>query len=592
MNSFSKQVLATCVGMFLFFIIVSILSVLSLVGMVASMQATKRVKSNSVLVLNLSGGLTERSEGNVVSMLTGNGSESLGLDDVLTAIEKATDNEKVKGIYMECGMLDPDSYASLAAIRNALSAFQKQGKWIIAYGDMYTQSSYYLASVADKVYMNPQGEVDWHGLSAEPMYMKDMLEKFGIKMQVAKVGAYKSAVEPYTSTSMSDANREQIGEYINGIWSEITTSVSASRKIPVDSLNAFADRLILFDAPETFVKKHMIDSLVYTDGIKPIVCKRLGIEEEDDINLLSVEDMCNTKGKKRRGETIAVYYAWGEVVDDESGSPLSKGVSIVNSFRVCRDLKRLAEDEDVKAVVLRVNSPGGSAYASEQIWHAVTQLKTKKPVVISMGGLAASGGYYLSANANWIVAEPLTLTGSIGIFGMFPDASNLLTEKLGLHFDAVKTNKHSDFGTPSRPFSAEEMSYLESYINRGYSLFRKRVADGRKMSVEQVEKIAQGRVWLGKKAKEIGLVDELGGLEVAVKKAAQLAKLGDEYHTRSYPAKLSLWERLTEEDVMGSYINTRLSSELGEYFQPFTLLKRFNTHSAVQAALPYIPNIK
>ena len=591
MNSFFKQVLATCLGILLFCIVVGLLGALSLVGMIASMQSTKRVPDGSVLVLNLSGQLNERSEDNVISALTGREDTSLGLDDVLMALEKAKDNDRVKGIYMECGMFGSDSYASLNAIRRAITECRKAGKWVIAYADTYTQGTYYLASAADEVYLNPQGQVDWHGLAAEPYFLKDLLAKFGVKMQVAKVGTYKSAVEPFTATSMSDANREQITEYINGIWNEIVKSVSADRHVSADSLNSWADQLITFDAPEQYVKKGLVDSLVYTDGMKNIVCKRLDIDTEVRIPLIGVHDMCHAKGKRKGGETIAVYYAYGEVVDGMAGNP-TRSSGVIDAQRVCKDLKQLADDEDVKAVVLRVNSPGGSAYASEQIWHAIRMLKGKKPVVVSMGGMAASGGYYISAAADYIVAEPLTLTGSIGIFGMFPDASQLLTEKLGVHFDVVKTNAHSDFGTLSRPFSPEEMSYLDAYIDRGYRLFRSRVAEGRKMSEADVEKLAQGRVWLGKQALSKRLVDKLGGMDVAVQKAAELAHLGDDWRTRSYPAKRTWWEQLTEGEAVDNYLNTRLQGMLGDYFQPFQLLKRFDTHTAVQTALPYIPNIK
>ena len=591
MNSFFKQVLATCVGLLLFCVVAGLFGALALVGMIASMQSTKRIPDGSVLVLNLSGTLDERSEENVVSMLTGNQDITIGLDDILQALDKAKDNDRVSGIYVECGMFAPDSYASLSAIRRKLNECRDAGKWVIAYADTYTQGTYYVASAADEVYLNPQGQLDWHGLAAEPYYLKDLLAKFGVKMQVAKVGAYKSAVEPYTSTSMSDENREQISEYINGIWSELVKAVSDSRKLSADSLNNWADNLITFDAPEQYVRKGLIDSLVYTDGMKDIVCKRMGLDTDDDIPVIGISQMCHAKGKKRRGETIAVYYAYGEVVDGMAASPLSSG-SVIDAQRVCNDLKALGEDEDIHAVVLRINSPGGSAYASEQIWHAVKMLKGKKPVVISMGGMAASGGYYISAAADYIVAEPMTLTGSIGIFGMFPDASQLLTEKLGVHFDVVKTNAHSDFGALSRPFTPEEMSYLEAYIERGYRLFRTRVADGRKMKADSVETIAQGRVWLGNKAMKIGLVDKLGGLDVAVSKAAELAQLGDEYHTRSYPAKRTWWEQLTQENITDNYLNAQLQTQLGEYFRPFLMLQRFNHRAAVQAALPYIPNIR
>lgn len=584
--------LATCAGLLVFFIVVGLLGTLSLVGMMASTQQSKRVKDNSVLVLHFSGVLQERTEDNVLGSITGGTMSNIGLDDVLLAIEKAKDNDRVKGIYMECGMLDADSYASLGAIRRALSNFRKAGKWVISYADTYTQGAYYLASVADKVYLNPIGQVDWHGLAAQPYYVKDMLSKFGVKMQVAKVGTYKSAVEPYTSTSMSDANRQQIEAYLNGMWNEVVKGVSESRKLLADSLNAFADQCVTLASSSSFVSNGMVDSLVYTDDIRTIVCQKLGIDNDDEIRMLSVSDMCNAKSKKRRGETIAVYYAYGEIVDGVAGNPIGSAGGVIDAQRMVSDMKRLADDDDIKAVVLRINSPGGSAYASEQIWHAVERLKEKKPVVVSMGGLAASGGYYISSGAQWIVAEPATITGSIGIFGMFPDASSLLTDKLGIRFDGVKTNRFSDFGTLSRPFSTEEMAYLEAYVDRGYKLFRSRVAQGRKMSDEQVEEVAQGRVWIAADAKAKRLVDELGGLDKAIAKAAQIAHIEGDYRTRAYPAKRSWWEQFVDGDAVGNYLDSRLQAMLGDYFRPFTLLQRFNTHTAVQAALPYIPNIR
>ena len=317
----------------------------------------------------------------------------------------------------------------------------------------------------------------------------------------------------------------------------------------------------------------------------------LKADEKDDIKQLTLADMEGVKGKKKEGDQVAVYYAYGDIVDSETGGLASGDHSIVANT-VCKDLDRLAKDDDVKAVVLRVNSPGGSAYASEQIWNSVVKLKAKKPVVVSMGGYAASGGYYISCAANHIVAEPTTITGSIGIFGMFPDFSGLLTDKLGVKFDEVKTNKFAAFGTVARPFNAEELSLLEQYIGRGYELFRKRVADGRHQTVEQIEEIAQGRVWLGNDALKIKLVDEIGGLDKAIEKAAKLAKL-DEYHATNYPEEASWWESLMSSmDSKGSYLDSQLRETLGEYYEPFLFVKNMNRHSAIQARLPYYVNIK
>ena len=590
MKDFFKYMSATVVGLIIFSLICGAISVMSIVGMIASESSAKDVSDNTVMVLDMSGMLNERSESTFMDEISGGNSGLIGLDDVLAAIKKAKNNDKIKGIYIEAGMFAADSYASLTAIRNALLDFKKSGKWIIAYGDIYTQGCYYVASVADKVFLNPSGRVDWHGIASQPVFLKDLMEKFGVKMQVAKVGAYKSATEMFTGDKMSDANREQVTVYINGLWQNICKGVSESRKISVDSLNAYADRLITLADSKDFVKYKFVDKLIYTDDIKTEINKMLKKEADEKINTVSLADMKVVKSKEDKGDEIAVYYAYGNIVDQEAGNMMSEGHSIVGKT-VCEDLKELMDNDDVKAVVIRINSGGGSAYASEQIWHYVEMLKKKKPVVVSMGGMAASGGYYISSGANWIVAEPTTLTGSIGIFGMFPDMSGLLTEKLGIKFDEVKTNKNSTFGTQARPFTAEEMAYLENYINRGYSLFRSRVAQGRKMSIAQVEKIAQGRVWLGQDALKIKLVDELGGLNKAVAKAAKLAKL-KEYHTASYPGKTDWIDQLLNMTSGGNYINAQMRQTFGEYYEPFMLLRSMDKQSAIQARIPFMLNIK
>ena len=590
MKDFFKYMSATVVGLIVFTLITGIIGAMCIVGMIASGSSAKDVSDNSVMVINLSGMLNERSESTFMDEIGGNTVGTIGLDDVLAAIDKAEGNDKIKGIYIEAGMLSADSYASLTAIRNALLDFKKSGKWIVAYGDVYTQGVYYVASVADKVFLNPSGQVDWHGIASQPVFLKDLMAKFGVKMQLAKVGAYKSAPEMFTADKMSDGNREQVTAYINGLWQNICKGVSESRKISVAQLNAYADSFVTLSDAKDFVKYKFVDKLIYTDGIKAEINKLLKNEADDDINTVSLADMKVVKGKEDKGEEIAVYYAYGDIVDSETGGMMSSGHSIVGKT-VCQDLEDLMEDDDVKAVVLRINSGGGSAYASEQIWHYVEMLKKKKPVVVSMGGMAASGGYYISSGANWIVAEPTTLTGSIGIFGLFPDMSELLTQKLGVKFDEVKTNRHSAFGTPARPFNEEEMRYLNSYIDRGYNLFRQRVAQGRKMKVADVENIAQGRVWLGQDALKIKLVDELGGLDKAIAKAAQLAKLKED-HTSAYPGKTDWLDQLLNQTSGGSYIKAQMRQSLGEYYEPFMLLKNISNQSAIQARVPFMMNIK
>ncbi len=586
MKDFFKYVLATVVGMLLFSIVMGVFMVMSMVGIVASGEQTKSIKDNSVLVLNLSGTLDERAQADPMAFIKGEDTEATGLDDMLTAIRKAKANDKVKGIYIEAGAFAADSYASLQAVRKALADFRSSGKWIVAYSDSYSQSTYYLASVANKVWVNPQGMIDWHGLASQKIYLKDLLEKVGVKMQVTKVGKYKSAVEMFTVDKMSDADREQTEAYINGIWKNVVNDVAASRHLTASQLNTYADSLITLAPATELVKMKMADQLLYTDQVKAEVKKLLKIDQKDEIYQLSVSDMANVKDERKEGDQVAVYYAFGDIVDGAAASPTSLNESVIDAQKVCRDLEKLANDDDVKAVVVRVNSGGGSAYASEQIWHQVSELKKKKPVVVSMGGMAASGGYYMSAAANWIVAEPTTLTGSIGIFGMFPDMSNLMTNKLSLHFDLAKTNKYSDFGTQSRAFNADELAHLGTYIDRGYKLFRKRVADGRHMSEAQVEQIAQGHVWLGQDALKIKLVDQLGGLNEAVSKAAALAKL-DKYHTASYPAPAGWSEMLLDRMQSGNYLDEQMKAALGEYYEPMMVVRNLSNRNPIQARLPF-----
>ena len=590
MKNFLKYVFATVTGIILVMVIMGILGAISLVGLAASNVGNTQVEDNSVFALTLSGQLEERSAEDPLSMLTGEVSENLGLDDIISAIKKAKDNEDIKGIYIESGLFSADSPASMHALREALLDFKKSGKWIVAYGDSYTQSTYYICSVADKVYLNPQGLVDWHGLAANPMFLKDVLAKFGVKYQLCKVGKYKSAPEMMTADKMSEPNREQVTAYLTGIWKVMLNDVSKSRKISVDSLNAYADRFMAFTDQKDLVKLKLVDKLMYTDEVKGEIKKLLKLKEDETINQLTLSDMAGVSSEKDKGDQVAVYYAIGDIVDTETGGMTSGEHSIV-ATKVCKDLEKLMNDDDVKAVVLRVNSPGGSAYASEQIWRSVTQLKTKKPVVVSMGGYAASGGYYISCAANYIYTEPTTITGSIGIFGMFPDFSGLLTDKLGVKFDEVKTNKHAAFGTMSRPFNDEEMALLDQYIGRGYNLFRKRVADGRKQPVEKIEEIAQGRVWLGNDALPIKLVDAIGSLDDAVAKAAKLAKL-EEYHTKGYPASEGWLESLLSKASKGNYLDEQVQEALGEYYAPFMYLKRINHQNAIQARLPYFLEIK
>ncbi len=588
MKDFFKNVFATFVGLFLFVLVTLLLGFVCIFGMVLSSESTTEIKNNSVLVINLSGPLNERTEENVITKFVGKTANETSLEDVLSGIEKAKADKNIKGIYLEAGVFVPNSYAALQEIRDALIDFKKSNKWIVAYGDSYTQGTYYLASVANDVYLNPQGMLDWHGLSTQRIYLKDMLAKFGVKVQVSKVGTYKSATEMFTGDKMSDADRKQTSAYLNGIWKYLLKGVGESRNIPIAKLNEYADSVITFANPTDYLKMKLIDKLLYTDQVRNEIKKRLGIASGDDINQVSLADLKTVKADKN-GNEIAVYYAYGDIVDAPvSGTSLSQH-NIVGKD-VCKDLKELMDDDDVKAVVIRVNSGGGSAFASEQMWHQIMELKKMKPVVVSMGGYAASGGYYMSVPANWIVAEPTTITGSIGIFGMFPDFSGLASEKLGIKFDEVKTNKNGTFLSPMRPLTPDEMRMLQVYIDRGYNTFKDRVAQGRKLTMQQVETIAQGHVYTGEDALKIKLVDELGGLDKAVQKAVQLAKIKD-YYTKNYPAPVNLLDQIFGDYVQDNYLSEQLHSSLGMLYQPFSILRTLNQQSAIQARIPYFINI-
>ena len=592
MKDFIKNVLATMVGMFGFFIVMGVIGMMSIIGMIASGNAAQNVEKNSVFVLNLSGTISEQGSENPLSMFTGDNSLNSGLNDILSSIKKAKANDDIKGIYIETGALAAN-YATLQEIRNALDDFRKSGKWIVAYGDFYTQGAYYVASVADKVYINPKGIVDWHGIGAQTMFYKDFMAKFGVKWEVVKVGTFKSATETFTEEKMSDANRLQTKTFIDGTWRNVCDAVSKSRGISVDSLNSYADSYLALQATETLVKAKMVDGMMYGDQVKDAVKKMMKLEKDDDIAQLTLNDMLNVKDEKVEGSEIAVYYAEGDIVQDPKAATMFGNNNYIASRKVCKDLEDLMNDDDVKAVVVRINSGGGDAYASEQMWHQMSELRKVKPVVVSMGDYAASGAYYMSAPASWIVAQPNTLTGSIGIFAVIPDLSGLVTTKLGVRFDEVKTNRNSTFGNlMARPFNAEEKAMLQASVNRGYSLFRQRVADGRRLPVESVEKIAQGRVWLATDALNIKLVDQLGGIDDAVKKAAELAKLKD-YYTSDYPAAASWMDAmLNSMSSSGTYLDEQLRQTLGDFYQPFTMLRSIDKREAIQARIPYAISIK
>lgn len=589
MKDFLKFTFATVTGIFITGIVFFLISILTLVGMLSGSDAETVVKKNSVMMLNLSGQLQERAIEHPLDQLFGSDKySSYGLDDILSSIKKAKEHENIKGIYIQANYLST-SFAALQEIRDALLDFKSSGKFIVAYGDYYTQGLYYLSSVSDEVLLNPKGRVEWRGLASTPTFYKELLDKLGIEMQVFKVGTYKSAVEPFINTEMSEANREQVTAYISSLWGEMVKGVSESRHITSESLNQIADKMVMFSQAEEVVSYNMVDSLIYKNDVRDYLKNKMGIGKDDKLAVLGLKDMVNVKKnvpKDKSGNIVAVYYAAGAI---DSGSSSSTEEEIV-SDKVIKDLRKIKDDENIKAVVLRVNSPGGSAFGSEQIWYAVEELKAKKPVVVSMGNYAASGGYYISCGANCIVAEPTTLTGSIGIFGMLPNVEGL-TKKIGVRFDAVKTNKFSDFGAVGRSLNNDEKALMQMMVNDGYDLFLTRCAEGRNMPKEDLAKIAEGRVWDGRTAKELGLVDELGGIDRALAIAIEKAEI-DNYTVLSYPEKESFFDVLFKEKP-SNYIETKiLKSKLGNYYDQFTLLKGLEDTDLLQARMPFELNIQ
>jgi protease-4 len=576
MKQFLKFTLATIVGV----ILASLLGTLIFFGVVGAIAGSSdkvtEIKPNSIYELDLKGTLVDRSEDDQFSAVLAEAlvrpaQQSIGLDDILSNIEKAKTDPNIKGIYLKGGEL-LGGFASIKEIRDALLDFKKSGKFIVAYADNYLQKNYYLASVADKVLINPEGMLELKGLSAELMFFKNTLDKLGIEMQVVKVGTYKSAVEPFVNTKMSDANREQVTAYVGSLWKEVLNQISTARKIPVDSLNAYADQMMMFQPTIKSKQYKLVDSLVYVDQVDSVLTKYL-----KDYKLVKhTELMKAPDNKKYQKEKLAVIYAVGGIDDGD-------GEGIVSEDLV-KTIDKAAKDESVKAVVFRVSSPGGSAYGSEQIWRALTNLKAKKPLIVSMGDYAASGGYYISCVADKIVAQPNTITGSIGIFGLIPNIAGL-NNKLGLTYDGVKTNKLSDLPSVNRAFRPEEKELMQAYVNRGYELFVKRCADGRKKTIDQIKSIAEGRVWTGEAALRLGLVDKLGGIDEAVALAAEKAKL-KEYQIKEFPEKEDFMSKLLK-NFEGDMETRMVKARLGEHYEIFRQMKNIEKINGIQARLPY-----
>ena len=592
MKSFLKQVLAVIVGICSVGAFATLMFFVMLGVMLATGDEKQSVSDNSILRIKLTGTVVDRSTpNNPLNQLLGRSeASSQGLDVLIDAIKTAKSDKRIKGIYIEGGTMSSD-FATLQELRGALVDFKSSGKFIVSYADSYTQGAYYIASVGDRVLINPSGLLDWHGIAMQPMFWTGLMEKVGVKAQVFKVGTYKSAVEPFILKEMSPANREQVESMITDLWKETCTAVATSRKLSPDALNAYADRYITLADGADYKRLKLVDDLTYVDQVREELRKRMNDKEVTFVSPEVVAAQAEDTGDD--DNQVAVYYASGNIVDVAGSGALMGGGDEIIGSRVVEDLDKLANDKDVKAVVLRINSGGGSAYASEQMWRAVQLLKKKKPVVVSMGGMAASGGYYMSCGANYIVAEPTTLTGSIGIFGLIPDFSGLVKDKLGLRFDVVKTNKASDFGTLSRPFDAAESAALQAHVNRGYALFLKRVADGRtaaghKMTPEAVDHIAQGRVWTGNQALKNGLVDKIGTLNDAILKAEQLAQTKNPAVVR-YPAPKSWMESFSKEQQEDDYFERKMKLVLGDYYEPLNFIQNVDRGNYLQARLFFYP---
>lgn len=552
-----------------------------------SMSTEKFVlQDNSVLNLRLDGVITERTpeEDPFTAMLMSDRTSAMGLNDIVSAIRKAKSDDKIKGIYIDSRTLSA-SMATLAEIRHELENFKESGKFIVAYADTYLQSGYYLASVADKIVVNPQGALDLHGLSSIPIFFKDALDKLGIEMQIFKVGTYKSAVEPYIQNEMSPENREQITAYLNDAWSFLRKDIADSRSLSEAEVDSLANTLPMLQPTESLLAANLVDTLLYETEMKDYLRSLLDINEDAKIPSATVANMksVKTKSVRKTENSIALLYAHGNIV---SGS----GSTNIQDKYMVDQIEKLRKDDNIKAVVFRINSGGGSAYASEQIWKAITELKEEKPVVVSMGDLAASGGYYIACNAHKIVAQPTTLTGSIGIFGAFPSFEGT-SQKIGVYTDEVKTNEFADFGNLTRPFNDRESALLQGMVDRGYDLFLTRCAEGRGMPKDSLALYAEGRVWTGNQAKEIGLVDELGGIERAIEIAAEMANLGKSYVIFEYPKLRSKFDELfnpVKEDLAAQ----TLKEYLGESYELFMILKDIKEQDYIQARIPFDLNIQ
>lgn len=589
MKQFFKFVLATIVGLLL----ATIILVFVLIGIVASASGDKSetVESNSVLSIAIDHPITERTPNNPLAGLSFLGfdtDKTIGLNDILANIKKAKTDDNIKGIYLSQSYM-LSGQATTEEIRKALIDFKKSGKFIVAYAEIYTQSFYYLASVADKVYINPKGIFDFSGFSSQITFLKGTLDKLGVEVQVIKVGTYKSAVEPFILTKMSDANREQVTSYMGSLYDYFLQGISNSRHLSVDSLKNIANNLKI-QYPEDALKYKLVDGLKYKDEVLDDLKDRTGVKHNKDLKSISIDDYTKAVSDKKDEDgssdrRIAMIYASGEINGGDGDD------NTIGSDKISAAIRKVRLDNKVKAVVLRVNSPGGSSLASAVIWREIVLTKKVKPVIVSMGDYAASGGYYISCAADSIIAEPNTVTGSIGIFALLPNLQKLFNDKLGVTFDGVKTGKFSDLGDISRPLTPEEHAILQTQINHGYDDFTKAVAEGRHKTQDYINSIGQGRVWTGSQALKLGLVDRLGNINDAIESAAKKAKITD-YKVVTYPEQKSIFNKFGA--GFSAEMKTRaIQSELGENFKYYEQVKGLqNMMRTPQARMPYTISIK
>jgi signal peptide peptidase sppA, 67K type len=587
MKQFFKMMFASTLGFFVGLMLAGMIAIVFMIGMVAGLSSNSQAvytpkAENSVFKIAFEGDIRESAEENPFTNLLTGREPDLSLRDLLKSIHHAKEQESVRGIYLDMGVFSGGT-ASLDAVRRALMDFKESGKFIVAYADNYTQGGYYLASVADKIYLNPQGILGLTGLSSRTMFYKGLLQKIGVEMMVFKVGTYKGAVEPFIADKLSDANREQITSYQNSIWGNITKGIAKCRNITVEDVNRFADEGAFFASPEKAVEYKLIDELKYRSEVEKYLIEQSG-QTGDKLKTVGLSNMKNVKKTEREYRNkIAIVYAEGEIMQQIISSPYSGNFPCI-SEKINDDLRKLADNKDVKAVVLRINSPGGSAYTSEQIWKQVYELKKKKPVVVSMGSVAASGGYYIASGASKIIAEPNTLTGSIGIFGMFPNTAGLFN-KLALTTDIVKTNRYADFGDPARPMTDDEKALIQGYIERGYDTFLTRCAEGRGVSKADIDSIGQGRVWTGEQALKIGLVDELGGIERAVELAGELAEIYN-YNIMEVSTDHDFLKELLEKQIE-VVKQSVVKDMLGDEYEHFRTLRKVKATYGIQARIPY-----